>query len=135
MIIVDSSVLAKYVLRENDWDAVERHLAVSKSVTCDLALKEVANTIWKHMVIFKSYSKKVALEKFVVLNKLARNVLDIEDEGMYFREAFEIALKTGLTVYDAVFIAQALKHRASLLTSDEKQADVARTLGIDVIFI
>ncbi len=135
MIIVDSSVLAKYVLRENDWDAVERHLAVSKSVTCDLALKEVANTIWKHMVIFKSYSKKVALEKFVVLNKLARNVLDIEDEGMYFREAFEIALKTGLTVYDAIFIAQALKHRASLLTSDEKQADVARTLGIDVIFI
>lgn len=135
MIIVDSSVLAKYVLRENDWDAVERHLAVSKSVTCDLALKEVANTIWKHMVIFKSYSKKVALEKFVVLNKLARNVLDIEDEGTYFREAFEIALKTGLTVYDAIFIAQALKHRASLLTSDEKQADVARTLGIDVIFI
>jgi len=135
VIIVDSSVLAKYVLRENDWDAVERHLAVSKSVTCDLALKEVANTIWKHMVIFKSYSKKVALEKFVVLNKLARNVLDIEDEGTYFREAFEIALKTGLTVYDAIFIAQALKHRASLLTSDEKQADVARTLGIDVIFI
>ena len=135
MIIVDSSALAKYVLKENGWDTVEKHLATGKPATCGLALKEVANAIWKYAVIFKSYSKEVALEKFLILAKLAENVLEIEDERVYLREAFEIALKTRLTIYDTLFIAQALRHEAPLLTSDEKQASEVKTLGVDVILV
>lgn len=133
--IVDSSVLAKYVLKEHGWDVVERYLAASKPATCDLALKEVANAIWKHTVVFKSYSKETAHEKFNILTKLAENVLDVEDEEAYLKEAFQTALKTGLTVYDALFIVQALTHKAQLATSDEEQAEKAKLLGVDIILI
>ena len=45
--------------------------------------------------------------------------------------ALEIALEHGLTVYDAIYVAQAEK-LGELLTSDEERGKVAGSLGIKV---
>lgn len=49
MIVIDASSLAKYILREENWELVRKHLA-GEPCCLDLALAEVSNTIWKHQV-------------------------------------------------------------------------------------
>ena len=45
----------------------------------------------------------------------------LEPEDRYIDAALEIALKYGLTVYDSLYIALALKNKKPLLTLDTKQ--------------
>ena len=58
----------------------------------------------------------------------------LENELKYLDRAFEIALEHGLTVYDALYVAQAEK-LGELLTSDEEQGEVASALGIAVYLV
>lgn len=102
--------------------------------TLDLALKEVANALWKHAVLLGSFSREVAVEKYRVLRRLIdEKLIVVEHEDQYLGKALEIALSFNVTVYDALYIAQALEKRARLATSDERQARVAKELGIEVL--
>jgi len=67
--------------------------------------------------------------------KLIGEVIRVEDEGEYLKDAFRIALHEGITIYDSLYIAQAMKHKAKLLTSDKGQAKVAQSLGLKVILL
>jgi predicted nucleic acid-binding protein len=60
------------------------------------------------------------------------NIL-VEPEDKYVSRAFEIALKTGTTVYDALYITLDLEKNTPLVTLDEKQAKAAETLGVKKI--
>ena len=51
------------------------------------------------------------------------------------REALEISLRYGITVYDSLFIAQAKSLNVKLITSDRKQVEVAQDLRVETIFI
>ena len=53
----------------------------------------------------------------------------------YLKEAFEIALNTKITVYDALYIVKAKVDQAKLLTSDKKQYEAAQKLGIQAILV
>ena len=60
--VVDSSVLAKYVLREEGWEEVEKYLERG-TITLDLAVKEVLNALWKRVMrgeLERSYALEVA---------------------------------------------------------------------------
>lgn len=59
----------------------------------------------------------------------------IESELDYLDTAFRIAVENSITIYDALYIAQALKHDATLVTSDRKQAQVAERLGVKIHYI
>jgi len=136
VIVIDASSLAKYIIKEEGWAGVEKHLVNNQVYTLDLAVKEVLNVIWKYSVIFRALSPNIAMEKYSILTNLIENkIVSIDDEKRYLKEAFNIALKMKLTIYDALYIAQAIKLNAKLLTSDEDQARVARNLGLRVIFI
>ena len=50
-------------------------------------------------------------------------------------DAMHIALKHGLTVYDAVFVALALKEDLPLLTAGRQQAKAAQEEGLEAVFI
>ena len=52
MIVIDASSLAKYLLRERNWEVIENYL-VKTTYSIDHILKEVSNTIWKHVVIYR----------------------------------------------------------------------------------
>jgi len=133
--VIDSSTLAKYILKEPNWMEVEEHLLKEEISTLNHTIKEVANAIWKAAAIHKAINQEIAEEKFNLLKTLTREVIATKPQEEYLEEAFKIALKHQTTIYDALYIAQAKKEKTKIITSDQKQAQTAKKLGIVVIFI
>ena len=136
MIVIDASTLAKYLLREERWTQVSIYVRERRPLyTVDHVVKEVANAVWKHAYLRRLISSDAA---FKLLEGLARlietRVIVVEQEDAYLRRALELALSTGVTVYDALYLAQAEKY-GELLTSDKRQAEAAKQLGIKVYYI
>jgi predicted nucleic acid-binding protein len=130
VIVIDASALAKYILHEEGWEEVSRYVRKMKPLySIDHVLKEVVNAVWKH-TMKNIILPEIAIQLYSSLEKLAKSqVIVLEDELTYMRRAVEIALRYGITIYDALYIAQAEKY-GELLTSDEKQGSIARELGI-----
>jgi len=131
--VIDSSALAKLLLKEEGWKRVEE-IIVEKPFTLDLAIKEVANAIWRRVVLLHD----IDIEKVLtLLNHLLelKKVLRVEPQYQYIVQAFTIALENNIAVYDALFIAQAMIKKATSVTSDKRQFDVARKLGVEATYI
>ena len=130
MTVIDASALAKYILRERGWRGLEPVLERG-AYTLDLAVKEVANAIWKHSALRGVIEAGLALRLYRALKGLVdAGVVIVEHEDEYMDEAVEIALQARVTVYDALYIAQA-RRRGPLVTADSKQAQAARGLGVE----
>ncbi|ASJ09168.1 nucleotide-binding protein [Thermococcus siculi] len=132
MIVIDASLLARYVLLEPGWEDMERFLQ-NDLVSLEYALVEVSNALWKHHVLYNRISREEFERRCQVVDMLPSVVL-FENPMRYLGNARKIAADRGVTVYDALYIAQALKY-GSLATSDKKQGRVAEGLGVDVIYI
>jgi len=130
--VVDASSIAKYILREDNWREVRGHLA-NEPYSLTLALAEVSNAIWKHHVLYKEVSREEAEKMFNALKKL-EDVIVFEPFEKYLDDALEISMAEGITVYDALYIAQARKFD-NLLTSDDRQKNIAEKIGIQVEFV
>ena len=133
MRVIDASAIAKYLLREEHWEQVRDQLAADPC-SLDLALAEAANTIWKHQVIYGRISDREASLLYKALQKLGADVLILESFVGYLTAAVELGVKEKLTIYDALYVAQAQKH-GYFVTSDEPQRTVAVNLGLEVVFI
>jgi len=129
VIVIDASSLAKYVLREEGWENVKRYLS-NEACSLTLALAEVSNAIWKHNVLYKRISRKEAEIMFNALEKM-KDVVDFEPIEKHLQDAIEIALKEEIPVYDALYLAQAVKHEL-LVTSDRRQGEIAGKIGVNV---
>ncbi len=128
--------MAKYVLKERNWLSIEQYLFEQNIISIDLVLKEVLNTIWKHFVLLRNYDQETAFSKKKILFELIENnIIVIEPEEKYLNRAFNISIQNKITIYDALYIAQAILHEASLLTSDKGQARAARNLGVNTIYV
>ncbi len=136
MIVIDASALSKYVLGEEGWEVVSRFIHEKKPLySVDHVLKECFNAIWKHTYLRRAMSTDVAIELAKRVQKLVETkVIVLEDEFQYLSKALELAIRNGITLYDALYVAQALRY-GELLTCDEKQATVAQSLGIKVYLI
>ena len=134
MIVADSSAIAKYLLREEGWRSVEEYL-VKGVYSLDLVVVEVANAIWKHSAVRKLISADLGLRLFQQLKRLVtEGVVKLENQLKYIDSAMDIALSRRVPIYDALFIAQALRY-GELLTSDRDQARVASDLGVKVYLV
>ncbi|MDT7886104.1 MAG: type II toxin-antitoxin system VapC family toxin [Thermoproteota archaeon] len=132
--VIDSSVLTKYLLKEKDWEKIHEIL-LERPYTLDLAMKEVANAIWKRVFFLKDIDIKRA---FIILNDLfdmKMKLLRVEPQDNYLKLAFEIAINTGTALYDSLFIAQAFSKNAILITADKKQYKTTSELGLASILI
>lgn len=132
MIVIDASSLAKYILREEKWEDVERYLAV-EMCSLTLALAEVSNAIWKHCIVYSVVSSEEIEIMFKALNETVE-VITYEPLENYMSRAQKIAIEESITLYDALYIAQAEKY-SRILTSDRKQKNSAEKRGIKVEFI
>lgn len=136
MIVIDASALSKYVLKESLWRNVRDFILANKPlVSVDLLIKEVLNVIWSYAVTLKVIDRSTA-EELVdgVMGLIRTGVIILENSDQYLSEAVKIAFENSISVFDSLYIAQALK-RGELLTSDEKQAEVARKLNVKVHYI
>jgi len=78
----------------------------------------------------------MAWRRYQVLKRLVEGgVIRCEEEAKYLDRALKVALSYNVTVYDALYIAQALERAAPLLTSDRKQAQTAKKLGVRVYYL
>ena len=74
-------------------------------------------------------------EHKTILQDLA-NILTESDSDNLLRDctaASELALRFGLSVYDAAYLELAIRLQLPLATLDAKLADAARTSGVDVL--
>lgn len=136
MIVIDASALAKYILKEPGWREINKLIAENDVVSVNLVLVEVANAIWKNTVVFRGDDVSTAYERYRLLKRLvSEGVIELEDEAHFLDDALGIALETRLTIYDSLYLAQAQRRGAILLTSDKKQGEVAEKLGIRTMII
>lgn len=136
MIVIDASSLAKYLLHEEGWERVSQYIRGGGIYSVDHVVKEVSNAIWKHCRVGRVIDRVKVGELYRALMKLVgAGVVAVESEERYMGRAFELSLEHGLTVYDALYVAQALQRGCSLLTSDERQARAARGIGVHTITI
>jgi len=70
------------------------------------------------------------------MTKLMREeVIILEPSEKYLQEALKIAMDYDLSIYDSLFLAQARKLRAKLITSDKGQEEVAKEMGLEATYI
>jgi len=131
--VIDASALSAYLLREEGFEEIRKFI-VEGVVSVGLVVKEVANAI---LLAYKRGRIKLeeAGRAFEALNSLLNVNVKIEGQEALLREAFDIALKHEVTIYDALYIALARKRKVELISRDERQVKVAREVGVGVLLI
>ena len=119
-IVVDSSVVAKWVLPEADSATASRVLsdaAVGNDavVVLDLVFAEVANAIWKR----RRQAQITIVEARHFLDVLVRAPVAVEAAAGVLARGFEIAAAYDRSVYDALFVALTERLGARGVTADE----------------
>jgi predicted nucleic acid-binding protein len=117
-VVVDASVAVKwFVPEDNSSEALlllnarfRRHVPV-------LLQTEAAQTVWK-----KVYQRRelTSVEGRDILDSLMTTSMEIYDVTLLLGPAFDIALATGRTVYDSVYLALAVALGCKLVTADKK---------------
>ncbi len=132
MNVIDASALSKFILKEDGWEAVANYLVNSLSV--DHVLKEVSNAIWK---AFRRgfIDADDSVKKFSALLTLLNANLELVSEVDVLPSAFDLALRRGITVYDALYVELAKREDLPLVTCDEHQGRVARDEGVKVLLL
>jgi predicted nucleic acid-binding protein len=129
--VIDSSALVKYFSREAGWEKVGEVMSEGV-VTLDLAIKELSNALWKK-VLKGEMNHEIAMR--IIKDIVESKPFPIETQERYLLNAFEVAVKGDVTVYDALFIAMAKGKGLELVTCDEKQAEIAEKLGLKVVLV
>jgi len=119
MIVADSSYIVEGLLR--DASLLESEPVVSP----DLALYEVMNTLWKHESKLRDIP---SAEPYIdcLLELLASRIIQfLRPDSTLVRRAYNLALKEGISFYDAIFIVLSVNLRLELKTYDETQRKIA----------
>jgi predicted nucleic acid-binding protein len=119
-VVIDSSVVAKWFVRESDSADAQRVMADTQTagkrlIVLDLVFVEVANVVWK-----KHRQKLITLtEANGILADLMKSPLHAEPAARHLDKAFEIAVKYDRAVYDALFVALTQDLGIKGVTADE----------------
>jgi predicted nucleic acid-binding protein len=132
VIVIDASVLASFLRKEPGWEKLANYM--KNVVSVDLIVKEVSNVLWKDYYVRKSVDKDTVLELYRLMKSLLGVNILLENEEKYLDDAFEIAILTGVSIYDALYIAQVKKNKFPLVTLNMKQKEVAEKVGVKVIY-
>lgn len=131
MIVIDASSLSAYVLREECSEEIAKHLREA-TTSIELVAKETANAI----VIAErkeKVNKSQADAALTALRVLVGGAIKLQEQQELLLPSFEISRSEKITVYDAMYVALAKKLGAGLLTRDDRQANAARSQGIEVV--
>ncbi|MGC9131843.1 MAG: type II toxin-antitoxin system VapC family toxin [Pyrobaculum sp.] len=121
MIVVDSSVFASVVVKDEFYDRCRLYVARGDKATVDIAYAEVANVVWKHVKMGRIPASEAAYRvrlanKIISSAKVYRSIDLLE-------EAVETAVTHGVAVYDALYLTLAVKLGAKLATTDRSLAE------------
>ncbi len=115
--VVDASVVIKWFVPEIHSDAARRLLAASHQyLSPDLLFPEVGNVIWKKVrrgELTADAGQRLAAD----MSSIA--VQTVPTRGLMI-DAHALAIATGLTVYDAMYLALAVRLNTALITADDR---------------
>jgi predicted nucleic acid-binding protein len=116
-LVIDASVAAKWLFPEERSAAARRLLSPKcRLIAPDLIYAEVGNVIWKR-VRRRELSPE---EGPAILGDFLRFPLEILPSATFLPSALELAIVTGRTVYDCLYLALAIIERSTLVTADER---------------
>ncbi|MBE9391243.1 type II toxin-antitoxin system VapC family toxin [Fervidicoccus fontis] len=98
--------------------------AFENASTTDLALYECLNAVWKEAFMLKRLKEETALKLAGSIAKIFSSIEAYSITG-FEGEALNLALKEGITFYDAVYLYIAIRNGFTLVTDDEKLKDIA----------
>jgi predicted nucleic acid-binding protein len=134
--VVDSSVVAKWILPEPDSAQADRlidevALKGERLIVLDLAFVEVANAIWKR------HHRGLATldEARGSLDDLLQSLVHVEPANRLLKPALEIAAKHHRAVYDALFVALCQDLGLQGVTADEPLYNVVHADFPQVILL
>ena len=93
--------------------------------TIELAFYEAVNAVWKQHYLLKRIDAQQAQE-YTNLLKMVFTALDIRTIRGDEDKVLQLAVKEGLTAYDASYLHVALRDGLALVTQDRKLAERAR---------
>ena len=131
MRVIDSSSLVKFFSKEEGWEKVAQ-IIEEGVITLDLSIKEIANALWKKILIGEM-NENIAIKILYDLLKLEAIIIVNQDE--YLIEALKIANRNKITIYDSLFIALAKSKNLDLVTSDKKQYEITKKEGLNSLFV
>jgi len=93
VVVVDSSALARYILREEGWEKVRGFLEKDKVYSLFNAIIEVSNTVWRKAVVYRGEPEDISMKRLQLLQKLVESrVIEFENEIKYLGKAIDIAV-------------------------------------------
>jgi predicted nucleic acid-binding protein len=115
--VVDASVIIKWYVPENDYEAARAmRTAESKLAAPDLLFIEMSNTLWK-LVRRGEMPAQRAIE---IIEEIAASPFVVFSTQSLASDALDLGVATGLTAYDASYVALATRLDKMLITADEK---------------
>ncbi len=126
MLLIDSSAIVKFFSKEDGWEAVTEY--IGSSLTIPLGPVELGSALLKK-VRKGEIRMEVAVE---LLSEYSKNAVLVE-QSKHLGTALEIAISNNLAIYDSLFLAAALDEGHDLLSFDNKQIKVAKSLGIKTV--
>ncbi|MBX3402154.1 MAG: type II toxin-antitoxin system VapC family toxin [Phycisphaeraceae bacterium] len=116
-LVIDASVAVKWFLPEKDSEQAARLLSGTRRLVApDLLWIEVAAVLWK--VVRRSAITPDEAHR-IIADAAAFPVETIESFSL-LPEAMRIAMETGRTVYDSLYVSLAAVERSAVVTADER---------------
>ena len=117
--VVDASVVLKWFVPESHSDAARRLLdADHQYLAPDLLFPEAGNAVWKKV----RRGELTAEEGQRLVVDLSRVAVDTIATRGLVADAYALASATGQTVYDATYLALAVRLETQLITADTRLA-------------
>lgn len=121
-VVVDASVVVKWLVYE---EGTDRALTLAERAvdgeielhTTDLCFAECANSIWRMVTRQQSLTRERGL---TALSRLAKMPIPGAPSHYLLAFAYAVAVETGMTVYDALYVALAAALGGTVLTADRR---------------
>ncbi|MEA2326428.1 MAG: hypothetical protein QOE68_1387 [Thermoanaerobaculia bacterium] len=115
--VVDSSVILKWYVPESDYAAARAmRTAETQLAAPDLLFIEMSNILWK----LARRGEMTASRAIEIIEEIASAPFVTISNQSIAQDALDLAIATGLTAYDASYVALAIRLDKILITADEK---------------
>ena len=122
---------SKIFSKEEGWEKVDQ-IIEEGVINPDLSVKEVANALWKK-ILMGEMNEDFAIK--ILYDLLKREAIIIVNQDEYLIEAFKTANRNKITIYEFLFISLAKSINLELVTSDIKQYEIAKNEGVNAHLI
>jgi len=117
LFVVDASVVIKWFVPEIHGDAARRLLELPHQfVAPDLLFADTANIVWKKT----RRGELTDAEGRQLVGEINRIAVESVPSRLLAEDAYALTRITGQTVYDALYLALAVRLKTQMITADER---------------